>query len=311
MHRRNGIDAADSLVMRHLMVRFGKCRGIVSTNLDIKVWNISVGAEAEVNKNFVSPEGALLDSLQCEYDIVVNDGGLVAAGAYGTSVAAPWIARKLAYLIQIMRLPREVAKALIIDSARGWNLPSDIKKMGYGIVLKSIKDVAGCSDREIRFFVYGTTLVCETYTISLPIPATSKGHPFLARATMVYFPWCERNHGVDYTNTEMALKFGRIKSGENPEDDMIVSLNGDKQGQSACASNSERKAREIYRKWDNVKRVADRFTPHAKYREAYNARHNWGICVTTKERGTQRDGIGLPFGIVITLYEIKGRGSVR
>ena len=293
------------------MVRFGKCRGIVSTNLDIKVWNISVGAEAEVNKNFVSPEGALLDSLQCEYDIVVNDGGLVAAGAYGTSVAAPWIARKLAYLIQIMRLPREVAKALIIDSARGWNLPSDIKKMGYGIVLKSIKDVAGCSDREIRFFVYGTTLVCETYTISLPIPATSKGHPFLARATMVYFPWCERNHGVDYTNTEMALKFGRIKSGENPEDDMIVSLNGDKQGQSACASNSERKAREIYRKWDNVKRVADRFTPHAKYREAYNARHNWGICVTTKERGTQRDGIGLPFGIVITLYEIKGRGSVR
>jgi hypothetical protein len=355
-----------------------KVREIVSTNLDIKVWNISVGAEAEINKNFISPEGALLDSLQSEYDIVfvvagtnvprgasaqnmligapadslnsvvvnavnskdqpasytrvgpvlsffikpdvsyyggepapeeriiVNDGGPFAAGAYGTSVAVPWIARKLAYLIQIMRLPREVAKALILDSARGWNLTSDVKRIGYGIVPKSIKDVVGCSNREIRFFVYGTTLAYETYTTSLPIPATSKGHPFLARATMVYFPWCERNHGVDYTNTEMTLKFGRVKSGGNPEDDMIVPLNGDKQGECASVSNSERKAREIYRKWDNVKRVADRFTPHAKCREAYNIKNNWGISVTTKERGKQRDGIGLPFGIVVTLYEING-----
>lgn len=355
-----------------------KVKEIVSTNQDIKVWNISVGAEAEINKNFISPEGALLDYLQREYDIifvvagtnvpkessaqnmrigapadslnsivvnavnrgdqpasytrvgpvlsffvkpdvsyyggepareeriVVNDGGLFAAGAYGTSVAAPWIARKLAYLIQIMRLPREVAKALILDSARGWNLPSDVKRMGYGIVPKSIKDVVGCSNREIRFFVYGTTLAYETYTTSLPVPATSKGHPFLARATMVYFPWCERNHGVDYTNTEMTLKFGRVKSGGNPDDDMIVSVNGDRQGESASASNSERQAREIYRKWDNVKRVADKFTTRAKCREAYNIKNNWGISVTTKERGAQRDGIGLPFGIVMTLYEIKG-----
>ncbi len=355
-----------------------KVKEIVSANQDIKVWNISLGAEAEINKNFISPEGALLDYLQREYDIifvvagtnvpkgssaknmrigapadslnsivvnavnrddqpasytrvgpvlsffikpdvsyyggepareeriVVNDGGLLAAGAYGTSVAAPWIARKLAYLIQIMRLPREVAKALILDSARGWSLPSDVKRIGNGIVPKSIKDVVGCSNREIRFFVYGTTLAYETYTTSLPVPATSKGHPFLARATMVYFPWCERNHGVDYTNTEMTLKFGRVKSGGNPDDDMIVSVNGDKQGESASTSNSERQAREIYRKWDNVKRVADKFTPRAKCREAYNIKNNWGISVTTKERGTQRDGIGLPFGIVMTLYEIKG-----
>ena len=55
-----------------------------------------------------------------------------------------------------------------------------------------------------------------------------------------------------------------------------------------------------------MKRVADKFTPRAKCREAYNSKNNWGISVTTKERGTQRDGIGLPFGIVMTLYEIKG-----
>jgi len=38
----------------------------------------------------------------------------------GTSFAAPWISRKLAYLIEILGLTRELAKALIIDSAAGW-----------------------------------------------------------------------------------------------------------------------------------------------------------------------------------------------
>lgn len=39
----------------------------------------------------------------------------------GTSFAAPWIARKLSYLIDVLGLTRELAKALIIDSAAGWN----------------------------------------------------------------------------------------------------------------------------------------------------------------------------------------------
>ena len=41
-------------------------------------------------------------------------------GAYGTSFAAPWITRKMAFLIYKMGLTREVAKALLIDSAAGW-----------------------------------------------------------------------------------------------------------------------------------------------------------------------------------------------
>ena len=39
---------------------------------------------------------------------------------YGTSFAAPWISRKLCYLIDILGMPKEIAKALIIDSAAGW-----------------------------------------------------------------------------------------------------------------------------------------------------------------------------------------------
>ena len=33
------------------------------------MWNLSLGAEAEVHPNFISPEAAVLDRLQCEYDV--------------------------------------------------------------------------------------------------------------------------------------------------------------------------------------------------------------------------------------------------
>ena len=46
---------------------------------------------------------------------------LGSARVSGTSYAAPLVARKLAYLIYIMGLSREEAKALLIDSAINWN----------------------------------------------------------------------------------------------------------------------------------------------------------------------------------------------
>ena len=40
-----------------------------------------------------------------------------------------------AYLIHVMGLSREVAKALLIDSAAGWNRRDDIShSIGYGVV---------------------------------------------------------------------------------------------------------------------------------------------------------------------------------
>ena len=53
--------------------------------------------------------------------MVVCKDDMGAAYVAGTSFAAPWISRKLAYLIHIMGLSREVAKALLIDAASGWN----------------------------------------------------------------------------------------------------------------------------------------------------------------------------------------------
>ena len=60
----------------------------------------------------------------------------------GTSFAAPWISRKLAYLIHIMGMTREVAKALIIDSAIQWNKNDNINDtIGYGVVPIKISDI--------------------------------------------------------------------------------------------------------------------------------------------------------------------------
>ena len=69
----------------------------------------------------------------------------------GTSFAAPWITRKMAYLIHVMGLSREVAKALIIDSAAGWNRQDTIKyEKGYGIVPPEEKEIQIADPELIR-----------------------------------------------------------------------------------------------------------------------------------------------------------------
>ena len=148
-------------------------KSIVLGNPDIKVWNISLGSNQEINDNFISAEASTLDQIQFENNvifvvagtnkpnenvikigspadsinsIVVNAvtksglstkysrkglvlsffakpdvsyyGGseeeyikvcepLGAANVAGTSYAAPWISRKLAYIIEILVLNTE------------------------------------------------------------------------------------------------------------------------------------------------------------------------------------------------------------
>lgn len=45
-----------------------KC--IIAENKDIKVWNISLGSNKEVNDNFISAEAAVLDQIQAENDVI-------------------------------------------------------------------------------------------------------------------------------------------------------------------------------------------------------------------------------------------------
>ena len=347
---------------------------IIEGNKDIKVWNISLGSNQEINDNFISAEAAVLDQLQYENDVIfvvagtnksradiekigspadsinsmvvnsVTKSGLstkysrkgLALSFFakpdvsyyggseeqyiqvceplgvtlvaGTSFAAPWIARKLAYLINILGLNREVAKALIIDAARGWNdapTPEEAALYGHGIVPIKITDIIQTPEDEIKFLVTDVSEKWNTYNYHFPIPLKGDSYPYFARATMCYFPLCDRAQGVDYTNTELNLHFGRIK-----DNGKLNEINEDKQNQcddigEAGSYILEGEARERFRKWDNVKYISEKVRDRRIPKKAYKNK-NWGMEIKTNNRLDPKDGIGLRFGVVVTVKEMYG-----
>lgn len=235
--------------------------------------------------------------------MVVCRDDMGAAYVTGTSFAAPWISRKLAYLIHIMGLSREVAKALLIDAAAGWNRKDDVShRIGYGIVPKHINDIIKTSNDEIRFIMTGASEEYETYTYNLPVPIVDNAHPFYARATLAYFPHCDRNQGVDYTSTEMDIHFGRVvaKRGSTT----IKAIDDNKQSEDELITLYEEDARKMYRKWDNVKHISEEIKDKRIPRKAYDS-GLWGLKINTKERLQKRKD-PLQFGVVVTLKEMNG-----
>lgn len=349
-----------------------KC--IIAENKDIKVWNISLGSNKEVNDNFISAEAAVLDQIQAENDVIfvvagtnkpneniekigspadsinslvvnaVTKSGLStkytrkglalsffakpdvsyyggseeeyiqvceplgAAFVAGTSFAAPWIARKLSYLIDVLGLNREVAKAMIIDSARGWNeapTPEEVAIYGHGVVPIKIEDIVQTKDDEIKFVVTDISEKWNTYNYHFPVPLKNDSYPYYARATMCYFPICDRAQGVDYTNTELNLHFGRIK-----DDGKLNEINDDKQNQDDDLGTTksfilEGKAREQFRKWDNVKYISEKPKSRKILKKSYKNK-KWGMEIKTNNRLDPKDGVGLRFGVVVTLKEMYG-----
>lgn len=347
-----------------------KIREIVAKNPDIHVWNLSLGTNDEVSKNFISYDAAILDELQAQKNIIfvisgtndnrserseilrvgspadslnslvvnsvrrdetpasysrkgnilsffnkpdvsyyggdyderikvyIGDGEI---NEYGTSFAAPWISRKLCYLIDIMGMPREIAKALIIDSAAGWQYKLGTYKnkdiLGYGVVPIHISDILSSDNGEIRFIVYGTSQSYKTVNYTIPVPRDDEDkYPYIARATMCYFPECTRAQGVDYTNRELSLKFGRIKS-----NDTIDDINDNVQDEEGTHTD-ERQSRKDFRKWENTKFIS-KILKNNRALKSYGERL-WGISVISKERLSSQMKKELNFGVVITLKEI-------
>lgn len=226
----------------------------------------------------------------------------------GTSFAAPWITRKMAYLIYIMGMSREVAKALIIDSAAGWNRQDTIKyEKGYGIVPKKIEDILYSKEDEIKFIMSGSIDEYEVYTYNIPVPQNMNAHPFYAKATLVYFPKCDRNQGVDYTSTEMDLHFGRIT--EQKGKAIIKAIDYNKQAEEGLNTIYEEDARKLYRKWDNVKHISEALKKNGRPRKAYQS-GMWGLSIKTKERLDSKAGRGLQFGVIVTLKEMNGENRI-
>lgn len=350
---------------------------IVDDNPQIHVWNLSLGTEEEVSKNFVSFDASILDEIQSSKNvifviagtndntpqagirkrigspadslnsIVVNSvkrnnkpcsysrkgqvlsffnkpdvsyyGGDVGEriAVYspkgtlqekGTSFAAPWISRKLCYLIDVMGLPREVAKALIIDAAAGWEYKQGAYKnkdlIGYGVVPIKINDILSCDNSEIRFVIYETSKSYKTANYAIPVPKDKEDkYPYIARATLCYFPKCQREQGVDYTDRELSLKFGKVGS-KGTIEDINKNVQDDNDGHA-----NERKSRQEFRKWENTKFVSSLFHNNRALKSFDDKL--WGFCVTSKERRSQPLKEELNFGAVVTLREIKGVNRIE
>lgn len=356
-----------------------KIRKIVNDNPDIHVWNLSLGTEDEVSKNFISYDGSALDELQANKNIIfvvsgtndnrsekesmlrvgspadslnavvvnsVKRNGLPASytrkgtvlsffnkpdvsyyggdyeederirvcsskdieEVYGTSFAAPWITRKLSFLIDIMGFPREIAKALVIDAAAGWEFKRSTYKiqdrLGYGIVPIKISDIVESENREIRFVLYGTANSYITSNYSIPVPRDSDNKfPFIARATLCYFPQCSRVQGVDYTSRELSLKFGRV-NGKGEIDDINENIQ-DEAGHAV----DERQSRKDFRKWENTKFIS-KVLKKNRALQSYDERL-WGISIVSKERLATSVTSNLNFGVVVTLREINGVNRIQ
>lgn len=352
---------------------------IVASNPDIKVWNLSLGSNNEINQNFISPEAAILDKIQYENDVIfviagtnnnsnphiemmigspadsingivvnsVNRTGTPASYSRkglvlsffnkpdvcsfggddhdyiwvftpdglkpshgGTSFAAPWITRKIAFLIEVLGLSRELAKALIVDAAEGWNSVVQDQHLalliGHGVVPKRIEEIVKSGDDEIKFVLSGVSEKWDTYTYNLPVPTFKDKYPFVAKATLCYFPRCSINQGVDYTNTELDIYFGRVT------DKGIKSINKNNQSVNDGERHYiyEGNARAFYRKWDNTKHITEQYTDRVQPRMKYG-NGMWGISIKTKERLNRRDGNGIKFGLVVTLKEINGINRIN
>lgn len=343
---------------------------IVNNNKDIKVWNLSLGSIYEVNRNFISFEGAILDKLQNELDVIfviagtnkpthIKESYRIGAPAdsinsvivnavnqkdqpasysrkgivlsffhkpdisyyggdddekmkvytpfgvnltKGTSFAAPWIARKLSYMIDILGLSREVAKALLIDSAIDWKKENTFKEASYlgrGIVPIHINNIVKSKKDEIKFFITGNATKYETYLNNLPVPKINDMYPYKTKGTLCYFPKTNRNQGVDYTQTELDLYFGRIKN-----DGSINSVNRNTQSYEGSYINEET-ARDNFRKWDNVKHIREVVGPRSRALLKYKT-DSWGFKINKKSRRNSAVEKNLNFGLVITLKEING-----
>jgi hypothetical protein len=216
----------------------------------------------------------------------------------------------MAYLIYNMGFSREVAKALLIDSAAGWNrmdMDEVSHSIGYGVVPQRIERIIQTPNDEIRFIMTGSCDSYETYTYNIPIPIYNNKQPFFARATLCYLPKCSRNQGVDYTSTEMDIHFGRVKE-ENGKA-TIKSINANKQGDTGFNPLFEEDARKLYRKWDNIKLISDTINDRSKPRKVYGA-GTWGLSIKVKERLRAKNGKGLQFGVVVTLKEMSGENRI-
>lgn len=236
----------------------------------------------------------------------------------GTSFAAPWIARKAAYLMEVMHLPRDVTKALLIDSALSWEtkmIKSGVSnELGYGVVPIKIEDVLQSKGDEIKFYITGKVSNYETYTAGIPVPMDNRGcQPYATRVVMSYSPACNRKQGVDYTNTELTLSMGRFKHAKKKDGSLKRSVQPIADKYTSAPIDFipyEGAVREYKRKWDNVKVKSEQYQG-SKPKKTYTEMGLWGASIKKNERHNDASGENLTFGLVVTFKALDGNSRVN
>ena len=315
---------------------------VAGTNNSLRIKNMPIGAPADSLNSLVvnsvdrngepssySRKGPVLSFYAkpdvsyfggTPHDQITVAAPFSASSSYGTSIAAPWITRKVAYLVGVMQLDVQLAKALIIHSATSWGKIEQSSLKGYGVVPQRIEDILYVGRDEIRFVLSQEIRDYKTYSYRLPVPSKDGVYPFKARATLCYSPLCSRSQGVDYTNSEVSLTFGRIGEKKKETTDSsgnkvveeyqaIIPINNDSQDFEGVLTD-EKTAREHYRKWDNVKHVGEILKKRNPGCKKYKS-SNWGIAFTVKERLEERSGQGLQVGLVVTLKEVNGVNRIN
>lgn len=175
--------------------------------------------------------------------------------------------------------------------------------IGHGIVPIKTEETVRSANDEIRFILSGISEKYNTYNYNIPVPMHLGKQPFIAKATLCYFPYCSRNQGVDYTNTEPDLSLGRINKTK------LETINNNYQIDDVEHFTLEKDARKYFRKWDNVKHIREVSSKKNRSKKAYD-KGLWGIRLKTKERSEQKYGKGINFGIIVSLKEINGQNRI-
>ena len=349
---------------------------IVSSNYkEIKVWNLSIGSESEINNNFISPLSAKLDELQEKYNVIFviaatnnkikypkkdnykigspadslnalvvgsvklntkteasysRKGGVLnyfikpdvsyyggdverkifasngfrIVSVYGTSFAAPLVTRKVAYLVYKVGLSKELAKALIIDSACGWNNGETNAYIGRGVVPIDIKKVVNSSEDEIRFIFDAKVVKYYSQNFELPIPLDKNNkYPFIAKSTVCYFTKVTPSAGVDYTDVEVDCKIGPVVGKK------IHSVKNDTKYMDGSFLNECDVRKELF-KWDNTKFFMTEKNKTDSYKaKDVKANNKWGfnlITICRNDSISPSEKYGFNVGVVVTLKDVEG-----
>ena len=134
-----------------------KC--IIAENKDIKVWNISLGSNKEVNDNFISAEAAVLDQIQAENDVI-----FVVAGT-----------NKPNENIEKIGSPADSINSLVVNAVTKSGLSTKYTRKGLALSFFAKPDVSYYGGSEEEYIQ-----VCEPLGAAF-VAGTSFAAPWIAR----------------------------------------------------------------------------------------------------------------------------------